>query len=128
MCIFSTSVTSARTTIKNAKLSTKTYGNGDVVIDQYPKASTKLRENGVVVLYTEEISEETLVEVPNVVGNTPPNAMQILVNAGLNISMEGAYRDGVDGTRATRQSPEAGSKVKPGSLVTVDFHHLDNSD
>ena len=68
------SVSSARTTIKNSKLGTKTYGNGEVVIDQFPRVGTKLRENGVVVLYTEEITEETKVQVPNVVGNTPPNA------------------------------------------------------
>ena len=122
------SVSSARTTIKNAKLGTKTYGNGEVVIDQFPRVGTKLRENGVVVLYTEEITEETKVQVPNVVGNTPPNASQILINSNLNIVMDGAYRDGVDGTRATRQTPEAGELVAPGTLVNVEFHHLDNSD
>ena len=42
--------------------------------------------------------------------------------------MDGAYRDGVDGTRATRQTPEAGELVAPGTLVNVEFHHLDNSD
>lgn len=122
------SVTSARTTIKNAKLGTKTYGNGDVVIDQFPKAGTKLRENGVVVLYTEELSEETKITVPSVTGHTPANAMQILINSNLNITMDGAYRDGVDGTVATRQTPEAGSEVAPGTSVSVEFHHLDNSD
>ena len=122
------SVSSARTTIKNSKLGTKTYGNGEVVIDQFPRVGTKLRENGVVVLYTEEITEETKVQVPNVVGNTPPNASQILINSNLNIVMDGAYRDGVDGTRATRQTPEAGELVAPGTLVNVEFHHLDNSD
>ncbi|MBQ7399415.1 MAG: PASTA domain-containing protein [Clostridia bacterium] len=122
------SVSSAKTTIKNSGLTTKTYGNGDVVIDQYPKAHTKLRENGVVVLYTEEISPEALVTVPDVVGQTPPNASQALVNSGLNIIMDGAYRDGVDGTVATRQTPEAGSQVAPGTLISVEFHHLDNSD
>ncbi len=122
------SVSSAKTTINNAGLNTKTYGNGDVVIDQYPRTGTKLRENGVVVLYTEEISDTTKVVVPDVVGQTPANAAQQLINYGLNIKMEGAYRDGVDGTRATRQTPEAGTEVAPGTLISVDFHHLDNSD
>ena len=122
------SASSAKTTINNAKLGTKTYGNGDVVVDQYPRPGTKLRENGVVVLYTEAISDTTKVVVPDVVGHTPANASQYLVNAGLNIKMEGAYRDGVDGTHATRQTPAAGEEVAPGTLVSVDFHHLDNSD
>ena len=81
-----------------------------------------------MVLYTEEISPEALVTVPDVVGQTPPNASQALVNSGLNIIMDGAYRDGVDGTVATRQTPEAGSQVAPGTLISVEFHHLDNSD
>lgn len=122
------SVQSAKTTIKNAKLNTKVYGSGDVVIDQYPKHGTKLRENGVVVLYTEQNEEEKTVTVPNVVGQTPPNAMQALVNYSLNIKFEGAYRDGVEGTVATRQTPEAGTEVAPGTVISVDFHHLDNSD
>jgi len=122
------SVQSAKTTINNAKLNAKVYGSGDVVVDQYPGALTKLRENGVVVLYTDNPEEKTTVTVPNIVGQTPQNAMQTLVNYSLNIKMEGAYRDGVDGTVATRQNPEAGSEVAPGTLISVDFHHLNNSD
>ncbi len=122
------SVQSAKTTINNAKLNAKVYGSGDVVVDQYPRALTKLRENGVVVLYTDNPEEKSTVTVPNVVGQTPQNAMQTLVNYSLNIKMEGAYRDGVDGTVATRQNPEAGTEVAPGTLISVDFHHLNNSD
>jgi len=80
------------------------------------------------VLYTDNPEEKTTVTVPNIVGQTPQNAMQTLVNYSLNIKMEGAYRDGVDGTVATRQNPEAGSEVAPGTLISVDFHHLNNSD
>ncbi len=122
------SVQSAKTTINNSKLNVKVYGSGDVVVDQYPGALTKLRENGVVVLYTDNPEEKSTVTVPNVVGQTPQNAMQTLVNYSLNIKMEGAYRDGVDGTVATRQTPEAGTEVAPGTLISVDFHHLNNSD
>ena len=120
---------SAKTSVKNEGLTSKVYGNGEVVIDQFPRYGSKLRENGVVILYTSEVNEEeTLIAVPSVIGNTPSIASTVLVNNTLNIKMEGAYRDGVDGTRATRQEPEAGTLVKPGTTISVEFHHLDNSD
>jgi len=123
------SAQSAKTNIKNEGLSSKVYGNGEVVIDQFPRFGSKLRENGVVVLYTEKQDEtQTTVTVPSVVGHTPSNASTILVNSSLNIKMEGAYRDGVEGTLATRQEPEAGTEVAPGTMISVEFHHLDNSD
>ena len=82
------SAQSAKTNIKNEGLSSKVYGNGEVVIDQFPRFGSKLRENGVVVLYTEKQDEtQTTVTVPSVVGHTPSNASTILVNSSLNIKM-----------------------------------------
>ena len=122
-------VPGAKTTLKSAGLTHKIYGNGSVVVDQYPKYGTKLREGGVVVLYTEQTTEEpATVTVPDVTQYTPAAATKTLINASLNIKMEGAYRDGVDGTVATRQSPEPGTEVQPGTTISVEFHHLDNSD
>ena len=120
-------VSSAQTNIKNASLKYKVYGKGDVVLRQFPKKGTKLREGGVVVLYT-DMEEYDKVIVPDVVGQRPSTAMRSLINYNLNIKMEGAYRDGVDTTLATRQTPEAGTEVAPGALISVEFHHLDNSD
>lgn len=118
----------AETNIRNAGLTYKAVGGGDVVIDQFPKYGVKLREGGVVVLYTEAQNEEKTVTVPDVTGYSPTNASVLLVNNSLNIKMEGAYRDGVEGSVATGQNPEAGSQVPPGTIVSVEFHHLDNSD
>ena len=119
-------VSSAKTTIANEGLTSKSYGEGGVVIGQYPAAGTKLREGGLVVLYTED--DSITVSVPDVTNQSPEAAMKTLINSSLNIKMEGAYRDGVDGTLATRQDPEPGTEVLPGSSVSVEFHHLDNSD
>lgn len=121
-------VSGAKTNITEAGLGYKVIGGGDVVLDQFPRYGTKLRENGVVVLYTEPKTDEKTVTVPNVEGYSPANASQILVNSALNIKLEGAYRDGVEGSVATRQSPEAGTLVEPGTVISVEFHHLDNSD
>ena len=42
--------------------------------------------------------------------------------------MEGAYRENVEGSVAVKQSPEAGAAVKPGTVVEVEFRHMDSSD
>ena len=120
-------LSSAETSIKNSLLKYKVYGKGDVVLNQFPRYGTKLREGGIVVLYTDMEEHEKIV-VPDVVGQRPTTAMKSLINYNLNIKMEGAYRDGVDGTIATRQTPEKGTEVAPGTIVSVEFHHLDNSD
>ncbi|MBP3580424.1 MAG: PASTA domain-containing protein [Clostridia bacterium] len=118
----------AETSIKNAGLRMKVFGNGEVIVSQFPRTGTKLREGGLVVLYTDDSSKEHTVTVPNVVGYTPSAANTTLVNSSLNIKMEGAYRDDTTGTIATGQSPKAGEQVAPGTLVSVEFHHMDNSD
>lgn len=120
-------LSSAETSIKNSLLKYKVYGKGDVVLNQFPRNGTKLREGGIVVLYT-DMEEHEKVIVPDVVGQRPTTATKSLINYNLNIKMEGAYRDGVDGTIATRQTPEKGTEVAPGTIVSVEFHHLDNSD
>ena len=121
-------VTGAKTSINNAGLNVKVYGDGDIVLSQFPRYGVKLREGGLVVLYTEESAEEKTVVVPNVEGYSPSAANQTLVNYNLNIKMEGAYRDDTAGTVATGQSPKPGEEVPPGTMVSVEFHHLDNSD
>ncbi len=122
------SVVSAKNSLKNSGLSAKVIGSGDVVTNQLPKYLTKVTEGGVVVLYTDGESEVTNVTVPDVVGHTPANALKILVNAGLNIKFDGAYREDIGGTVAQRQTPEAGQSVTPGTSVSVEFIHTDNTD
>ena len=121
-------VSSAETSIINAGLVTKIVGDGDVVLGQFPRYGTKLREGGVVILYTMADSEKKMVVVPDVTRHSPSNAMISLVNNSLNIKMEGAYRDDVEGALATGQTPAAGTEVEAGTIVSVEFHHLDNSD
>ena len=103
-------------------------GEGDVVVDQFPKYGTKLREGGVVVVYTEQNETKKTVVVPDVKNYTPASATSTLVNNSLNIRLEGAYRDDVAGAIATRQSPEPGTEVAMGTVVSVEFHHYDNTD
>ena len=122
------SVNVAEAEIRNLSLSYKVIGSGEIVLDQFPKYGTKLREGGVVVLYTENETEKTTVKVPDIMNLSPMDASKRLVDSSLNIKLEGAYRDGVEGSVAKRQTPEAGSEVPPGTVVSVEFRHMDNSD
>ena len=121
-------LSNARNSIKNVLLESKVIGNGDVVVNQFPKYGTKLPEGGVVILYTEETEEKKNVLVPDVSGMSASNAMKVLVNTGLNIKFAGAYREAVGGSVAQRQTPGAGEYVKPGTSIEVEFIHTDNTD
>ncbi len=122
-------VTAAKNSLHNALLNAKVVGNGDTVIDQFPKYGTKLNEDGIVILYTEidETADNTVV-VPDVTGMNAANAMKVMVNSGLNISFDGAYREDVAGSVAVKSSPAAGDRAKLGTTVSVEFRHRDNTD
>ena len=61
-------------------------------------------------------------------GYSASQASGVLANSGLNISISGAYREGVGGAIAIKQNPAAGDMVRPGTTVTVEFKHTDSSD
>jgi stage V sporulation protein D (sporulation-specific penicillin-binding protein) len=73
-----------------------------------------------VLLYTEESAEDTQVEVPDVIGLSGQQANRTILNAGLNIKIEGT---GIESglSVAVAQDPAAGSQVPPGTVVTVTF-------
>ena len=121
-------VESAKAAAQNAEFSTKVIGSGDIVTEQLPRYGGKIPQGGIVILYTAgEVPAET-VTVPDVTNYAPAQANRVLINAGLNISMTGAYREDVSGALAVKQSPEAGSVVQPGTVVEVEFRHMDSSD
>ena len=68
------------------------------------------------------------VKVPNVIDYSASQATNVLASAGLNISISGAYREGVNGAVAVKQTPSEGTMVQPGTTVTVEFAHTDVSD
>jgi len=99
-------------------------GQGDTVIRQNPMSGTALGDNGVVILYTEEIDED-LVEVPNLKDYFASDANILLSNAGLNMKVKGGI-SGNQGALVVSQSPEAGTQVPRGSIVTVEFNFTTN--
>lgn len=102
-------------------------GNGKYVTSQSPRGSSVIdRTNKIIVLYTGDEEEELSVTVPDLVGKGAYAANQILANAKLNVRIEGTdnYLSG-SGAIVISQSIPAGTKVVPGTVVTVTFRYLD---
>ncbi len=102
-------------------------GDGDYVTSQVPRGSATIdRTNKIITLYTGDEPEDLSVTVPDLVGKGAFAANRMLVNAKLNICIEGTdnYMSGA-GAIVIEQSIPAGTKVSPGTVVTVTFRYLD---
>lgn len=116
--------------LSNRKLSFKKVGNGNTVTAQSPAAGSRLlTESGVVYLYTDEKMPEDNIEVPDLMGMTALSANRLVINSRLNIKIEGAtnYANST-GAVVVAQSPEAGTMVTKGTIITVEFRHMDGTD
>ncbi len=114
----------AKTSVKDSGLSYRKIGEGDKIVAQSPMAGTALGDGGIVILYTEEPKDD-VVTVPELNGYFASDANIILTNAGLNMKVKGgttADRTALVGT----QTPEAGTEVPRGSIVTVEFNYVTN--
>ncbi len=114
----------AQTKLYQSTLKTRIVGNGGTVIHQTPAAGSSIPQGGTVVLYTDDESREDRVTVPDVLGYSGAQANQTIVNAGLNIKIQGVDIE-LPGAVAVRQNPAAGENVEPGTIVTVDFLDMD---
>ena len=120
----------ARQQIEKKGLNVEIIGNGEKVMAQVPEAGSKLsKQNGRVILYVGDAAPSKELTVPNVIGMSASAANRILINAGFNISIEGATNyDAGNGAVVVAQFPEAGSEATRGDVVSVTFRHADVSD
>ena len=121
---------SAREQIEKKGLDVEIIGNGEKVTAQVPEAGSKLsKQNGKVILYVGDAAPTKELTVPNVIGMSASAANRVLINAGFNISIEGATNyDAGSGAVVVAQFPEAGSEATRGDVVSVTFRHADVSD
>ena len=110
----------AKETISNASLSCKVMGSGDTVVAQIPEGGKAIPKGGTVILYTDESSTETTVEVPALTGLTLSQANETAAQYNLNLKITGAALTGSNVTSDT-QDIEPGTKVAPGTVITVNF-------
>lgn len=101
-------------------------GSGDSVVNQMPKTGTKVSMNSTITIYTDEDQQPNQVVVPDLTNCTVTQATQILSSSFLNIRVVGAAAAGSGAAcSAYKQSPEAGTTVEQGTVVTVDFRTLE---
>ncbi len=121
---------SARELIEKNGLEIEIIGNGEKVTAQVPAAgSTLSKQNGKVILYVGDAAPSAELTVPNVIGMSASSVNRVLINAGFNISIEGATNYDVgSGAVVVAQYPEAGALATRGDVITVTFRHTDVSD
>lgn len=116
--------------LANRKLEFVKVGKGNKVTAQSPVGGSRLlTESGKVYLYTDETMPEDNIAVPDVMNMSASAANKLIINSKLNIKIEGAtnYNDS-EGAVVVAQSPEAGTMVTKGTIVTVEFRHMDGTD
>jgi stage V sporulation protein D (sporulation-specific penicillin-binding protein) len=103
--------------LKQNQIPYRTIGEGNLVYDQVPKSGTAIAQGTKVILYLDPEakyqSNLTKVAVPELRGLNTVKAEQILAELGLKLQAE---RVGA----VVSQTPEAGSIVNYGSIVTVE--------
>ncbi len=105
-------------------------GDGDSVTGQWPSSGTIVSElSKKIVIYTNGDEPEATVKVPNVVGKTAEAANRLIMNENLNIRIDGAanYTSG-SGATVISQSPAAETLVPVGTVITLEFMHLSDTD
>ncbi|MBQ2943375.1 MAG: PASTA domain-containing protein [Ruminococcus sp.] len=113
------SVEEAQSAASSEGFTTSVKGEGDTVLAQVPGAGTPIPQGGNVVLYTDEDSAKTQIEIPDLTGYTVYDVNYLCSIYDINISITGATDSYL--CTSTSQSIPAGTLVSPGTLVTVNF-------
>ena len=119
------SISEAESLVSSGGFTPVVMGSGDTVISQVPTAQSRLPQQGTVVLYTDEESmSDDVVEVPDLTNMTVAQANSTAAMYNLNISVVGSNADG-EGISYS-QGIKAGSKVKSGTVISVNFEQDSN--
>lgn len=108
----------AKQVINKFDLEYKVIGNGGTVIRQLPETGTGVYKGGMVILYTDE-TESELTTVPILTGMTADEVNNAAATAEINIVFSGAASS--PAARSCAQSIPAGTQIKKGEVVTVEF-------
>ena len=111
----------AKAKLESVGFAYKTVGSGDTVTDQTPAGGAIIPNNATVILYLGAEKSDAPSTVPNVLGKTAAQANQALTDAGLIMKVAGATSATSGNVFAISQDKEAGTELKVGSVVTVQF-------
>jgi len=118
----------AKELLDKKKIKFKTVGDGDKVTDQLPASGAKVTSSAEIILYMGEQIPDGLVTVPDVSKMSPENANRALINAGLYLRPTGAIKSNAASITAASQSIAAGTQVKRGTVVDVEFRDANVTD
>lgn len=111
-------VSDAKKMVQSQGLRVELQGKGEIVLDQVPSPNAQVPRGTAVQLILEdkiwELEQTPLVEVPNVLGLSVREAIVRLQSVGLKANVLGSGA-------AKIQVPEAGTLVRDGSIITVEF-------
>ncbi|WP_444644576.1 penicillin-binding transpeptidase domain-containing protein [Caproiciproducens sp. R1] len=114
-------ITEAKAELAKMKLTPKVYGSGDKIVSQVPEPGKTIPQNGTVVLFTDDSGSSKTVTVPKLTGLSLSAANKKAADAGINISISGAALTNGTNPVSNSQSIAEGTKVAPGTVVTVGF-------
>ncbi|MEF2919035.1 MAG: penicillin-binding transpeptidase domain-containing protein [Acutalibacteraceae bacterium] len=118
-------ISQAESAVQQGGYTAVVMGEGETVISQVPTAESRLPQQGTVVLYTDEESvSKDIVEVPDLTGLSVSEANYMASMYNLNISIVGSNAEG-EGISYS-QDIKAGSKVKSGTVISVNFEQDSN--
>lgn len=110
----------AMTTLRIQGYSVTVVGDGTTVVAQSPEAGSKLSAGGTITLYTDESLIPKEIEVPDVAGMSVTEVNNAIIGAGLKLKLIGVSESATDQV-AYSQTPAAGEKVMPGTIIEVSF-------
>ncbi len=117
------SLDAAKKMIEDKGLKYEVVGNGTSVVKQIPAAGEKMsKDNGRIILYTEDIPENKDAVVPSVLGLTAEAANKVLTDAGLNVQLSGTTVG--SGTVVYAQSIPVGTVVAKGTIVEIEMRYM----
>ncbi len=119
------SIDQARAEAEKSGLKIKVVGEneGESVVEQLPKPGASITNGSTVIIYMKERTDDSLVDVPNVVGMSVDEVRAKLEAAGLNFEIVGAGQSSLQGAYSTKQSVEAGERVLAATVIGVEFRH-----
>ena len=116
--------------LKAEKIEYEIVGNGEKIISQMPRANSVIYKNGgKIILYTSNNEGTDTAIVPSVIGKSPEAANIMLINAGLNVKIEGAtnFKYG-QGAVVVYQSYDEGAVLAKGSVVTIKILYTEDKE
>ena len=117
--VIGTDAAEARNRLSQTGFTVKVVGSGEKVTSQSPALGTTISGDGIVVLYTDDESEELTTTVPDLSGYSVSTAKSIGLSCGINVKIAGNTES--SGVYAYEQDVAPGTEVEYGTVVTVSF-------